>query len=133
MSHRQDPRRITWWTDVLDQLDREIARLALICQVKILDPGVVERVLKNDATVCGTDNPIAFAKLHGLLMLHFAAREKSAEMIGQVQTAVIETDVVDRLRKYFPDVGELPFADPRKRVAQDAEAELRPVAEPHSD
>jgi hypothetical protein len=37
MSRRQDPRQIAWWTDVLDQLDRESPG-SLICQVKILDP-----------------------------------------------------------------------------------------------
>jgi hypothetical protein len=123
MSRRQDPRLIAWWVEILDQIDREIARFALICQVQILDSGVIERVIKNDATVCGTDNPIAFAKLHGLVKLHFAVREKSAEMVGQVQTAVIEADVLDRLRKSFPDLGELPFADLRKRLAGHAEAE----------
>ena len=133
MSRRQDPRQVTWWTEILAQIDREIARFALICQIQILDPGVIERVIKNDATVCGTDNPIAFAKLHGLLMLHFAVREKSAEAVGQVQTAVIEADVIDRLRKSFPDLGELPFADQLKQIARDAEVEHRSAAEPHND
>ena len=47
----------------LDDIDTEIARLALLCQVRILDPGVVERVVRNDASVCGTNNPAAFEKL----------------------------------------------------------------------
>ena len=45
------------WAENLDELDREIARLALVCQVRILDPGIILRVLRKDASVCGTDNP----------------------------------------------------------------------------
>jgi hypothetical protein len=37
---------IAWWAKNIDELDREIARLCLICQVRILDDGVIERVLR---------------------------------------------------------------------------------------
>jgi hypothetical protein len=50
------------WVNSFDDLDQEIARLALLCRVPILDPGNVERVLRKDGSVCGTDNPVAFAK-----------------------------------------------------------------------
>ena len=88
----------------LEDIDREIARMALLCRVKLLQPGVIERVLQRDASVCGTDNPIAFGKLHDMLVLHFAVREKSAEFRGQIPTAAIESYVVERLRKRFPDL-----------------------------
>jgi hypothetical protein len=92
------------WADDLEEVDREIARLVHICQVSIFEPGVIGRVLKNDASVCGAPNPIAFRKLHELLMLHFAIREKSAESFGQAQTAALENYVIERLRKSFPDL-----------------------------
>lgn len=88
----------------LEDIDRELARLARLCQVRLLQPGVMERVLRRDASVCGTDNPIAFAKLHDLLMLHFAVRAKSAEQVGQGQTIAIESYVVERLAKSFPEL-----------------------------
>src|SRR6185295_17135885 len=87
---RQDPLEIAWWAKNIDELDREIARLCLICQVRILDPGVIERVLRKDHSVCATPNRIAFAKLHDMLMLYFAIRKKSVDALGQVQTAQIE-------------------------------------------
>jgi len=93
-----------WWAENLQALDSEIARLALLCQVRILAPGTVERVLSRDASVCGKDNPIAFAKLHDLLLMHFAIREKSADSVGQVQTAQIEAYVIDRLKKRYADL-----------------------------
>jgi hypothetical protein len=90
-----------WWADNLEELDTEIARLAVICGVRILEPGVVQRVLQKDASVCGSPNPPAFAKLHGLLMVHFAIRAKSVDVLGASQTAAIETYVVERLKARF--------------------------------
>jgi hypothetical protein len=81
-----------------------------MCQVRILDPGIILRVLRKDASVCGTDNPLAFAKLHELLMLHLALREKSVETLGQAKTMAIEDYVVERLKKSFPNLGEWPPA-----------------------
>jgi hypothetical protein len=108
MTESQDPFAITWWAEKLDDLDREIARLAQLCQVRILDPGVIERVLRKDAAVCDTANPVAFGKLHDMLMMHLAVRDKSADALGQAQTAGIEADIVERLRKSFPDLGNYP-------------------------
>jgi hypothetical protein len=110
MTEQQDHLQIAWWAKNIDELDREIGRLSLLCQVRILDPGVIERVLKKDAAVCGTPNPIAFAKLHDMLMLYFAIRDKSVDAVGQLQTAAIEAEVIERLRKSFPDVGTFPPA-----------------------
>ena len=34
------------WSKNLDEIDREVARVATICNVRILAPGIIERVLK---------------------------------------------------------------------------------------
>ena len=47
-----------WWLQNLDEIDLEIARLATLCRVRILDPGVIERVLHQDASVCGSANAL---------------------------------------------------------------------------
>ena len=104
MTEQQDHRQIAWWVENFDELDREIGRLCAICQVRILDPGIIERVLKKDASVCGTPNPIAFAKLRNMLMLYFANRQKSVDAVGQLQTAQIEAYVVEQLRNRFADL-----------------------------
>jgi hypothetical protein len=97
-----------WWAENLEALDREIARLSMLCDVRILQPGVLERVLHKDSSVCGTDNPLAFGKLHDLIMLHFAIRKRSAESVGHSKTAAIENYIIERLRKSFPDLGSWP-------------------------
>ena len=106
----EDGYAIAWWAENLEALDREIARLAILCHVKILDPGVVARVLHKDASVCATDNPRAFARLRDLLMVHLALREKSAGALGSPQTAAIEDHIVERLAESFPDLGKWPRA-----------------------
>jgi len=104
----QDRFLVGWWANNLDQLDREIARMALLCEVRILDPGVIARVLKKDVAVCASHNEPAFAKLHDLLMLHLAIRERSTEMVGQSATAGIEADIIARLKASFPELGSGP-------------------------
>ena len=104
MNKQQHGLPAAWWLMNLDEIDREIARLATLCRVKILEPGVIERVLHKDASVCGSSNAIAFKKLHDMLMLHFAVRQKSAEAVGQAETAEIEQYVIERLKKAFPDL-----------------------------
>jgi hypothetical protein len=104
MTGQQRALEIAWWTKNIDELDREIGRLCAICQVRILDPGVIERVLEKDASVCGTSNPVAFAMLHDMLMFYFADRKKAVDAVGELKTAQIETHVIEELRSRFADL-----------------------------
>jgi len=104
MTEQPDHQQTAWWETNIDELDREIGRLCTICEVRILDPGVIERVIKKDASVCGTPNPIAFAKLHNMLIFYFLLRDKAVDAIGQRETAQIEAHVVEELRKRFADL-----------------------------
>lgn len=87
----------------LEEIDNEIARLALLCRIPLLDPGMLERVLKNDASVCGTDNSRAFSKLRSLLMLHYSVREKAVVELGQAETLAMVDDIVAGLRRRIGD------------------------------
>jgi len=106
MTESQDGPAVTEWAYRLEELDREIARMALLCRVRILDPNVLERVLRNDRSVCETQNPIAFAKLHGLLMVHLALWKQSTDALGGAQKAQIEAHIIERLRKLFPAIAD---------------------------
>lgn len=92
-----------WWSHSLSEVDKEVARLASICNVRLLDPGVVERVLGNDSSVCGTANPVAFEKLRNVLMMHYAVRTRAADSIGQGGADVLVKQIVDELKKKFGD------------------------------
>ena len=92
-----------FWSQSLSEVDREVMRLASICNVRLLDPGVIERVLGNDASVCGSSNAIAFEKLRNVLMMHYAVRGRAADSIGQGQASALVEKIVEDLRKKFGD------------------------------
>ena len=41
-----------FWAKKFNDIDTEIAGLATICDVHLFDRGVIDRVIRNDATVC---------------------------------------------------------------------------------
>lgn len=92
-----------WWGKNLDDVAREVARLSIACDVRILDPGIIERVLKNDASVCGTRNPAGFAKLRGALMMHYHVRDQTTGALGEAQTRELIDQIVERVRKQVGD------------------------------
>ena len=92
-----------WWAKNLSEVDRELARLALICKTQLLDPGAIERVLANDASVCGTRNPLAFEKLRNLLMMHYDLRARAVDAIGEAKTQVVIAGIVEKLKEKFGD------------------------------
>jgi hypothetical protein len=98
-----------FWGAQLDNVMTEIAREAFICEVKILQPGVIERVLHNDDSVCGTRNPLAFKKLRDLLMMGFVVREKAFEKMGALEADALIKDIRAELSKRFGDgIGQPP-------------------------
>jgi len=99
MSDRLNEFSTTFWAKSLDDVDHEIARYATMCNVRILDAGVNERVLKNDSSVCGTKNDAAFTKLRTTLMLHYHVREQAAGQVGEAQTQKLVAAIVEKLRE----------------------------------
>jgi len=92
-----------FYSHSLSEVDREVARLASICSVRLLDPGVIERVLANDAGVCGTSNAVAFEKLRNVLMMHYAVRARAVEQIGHAGADVLVKEIIEDLQKKFGD------------------------------
>ena len=77
------------WSRHLDGIAEELLRLAIACDLRLRDPGVIERVLKNDETVCGRKNPRAFEKLRKLLMATYDSLGKAIDRIGPEETRKI--------------------------------------------
>jgi hypothetical protein len=88
-----------FWGRQLEGVMTEIAREASICQVRLLDPGVIEAVLHNNPSVCGKDNPLAFKKLRELLMLGFMVQEKSVKKLGALETEELVKAIREHLRE----------------------------------
>ncbi len=103
MSEQTSNLGAAWWAKNLDDVDKEVARLSSICGVRILDPGIIERVLKDDATVCSHGNPVAFRKLRETMMLHYSIRERTAGAVGEAATQAVIREIVERLQKRLGD------------------------------
>ena len=95
--------RHTRWSKHFEEIDREIGQLADLCRIRLLDPGVIERVLHKDTLVCGTQNARAFDKLRTLLMMHYSVREKAVVALGERETIAIVNEIVERLRARYGD------------------------------
>jgi hypothetical protein len=93
-----------WHQKQLNTVDDEIARFAFICDIKILDPGVIERVIAGDATVCGKNNKKAFRQLRALVGMHYALTDDSIRSLGPEESGKLLDEIRERLRKRY-DLG----------------------------
>ena len=66
----------------LASIDMEIARLAQLCGIDMLQAGVAEAVLRNDSSLCISSNAVAWDKLRGLLVLHYHVVAENAAADG---------------------------------------------------
>ncbi len=74
------------WARHFDTIGDELLRLTTVCGVNLREPGVVERIVKNDETVCTKKNAIGFRKLRDLVMATFSSLNKAADRIGPEET-----------------------------------------------
>ena len=89
--------RHTPWARHLDAIGDELMRLSIACKVRLRDPGVIERILKNDETVCGTKNSVGFRKLQSLVKATFNSLNKAVDRIGPAETKLITDAIIERL------------------------------------
>ena len=84
----------------MDDVMSEIARQATICKVRLLDPGVIDAVIRNDPSVCGTSNPLSFKKLRDAMLLGFVVKGKSVDALGPVETEGLITAIRERIQAH---------------------------------
>ncbi len=85
------------WEKTVEDIDLEIAQLAIMCHVRLLDPGVIERVLDNDRRDCGSGHDSGFEKLRGMLFLHYEVQARLAEELGPADAG----QIVQRVRHHL--------------------------------
>ena len=87
----------TWSVSNLGEVDREIVRLSELCDIRIFDAEVIERLLRDDASVCAKSNRYAFKKLRGMLMLYYHARMRAAHRLGKARATLLAQALIERL------------------------------------
>ncbi len=95
-----------WYQRQLEPVDQEIARLANICGIALLDPGVVERVVNGDTVVCSKPNPLAFEKLRGLIKMHYMLKCESVLALGPEKSQEMLETIREGLRDRYRLSGE---------------------------
>jgi hypothetical protein len=78
-----------------------MSRLCVVCDIKMLEPGIGERVLKGDQSVCGRNDPKVFEKLRQHLMAYCHVEERAIKRLGADDVRTMLDDVrasIARLR-----------------------------------
>ena len=92
------------WERHFEGIADELLNLAIACDVRLREPGVIERVLRNDATVCGRKNEEGFRKMRSLLIAFYNSVGKAAERIGPEDTKRI-IEAITEQKKQLRDSG----------------------------
>lgn len=88
------------WVRHLDAIADELVRLTAICDVQLREPQVIDRILKNDETVCGKRNPIGFRKLRSLLVAVYGSLNKAIDRLGADETKAITDAIIARIDRH---------------------------------
>ena len=88
-----------YWGRQIEGIAHELSRLAIACDIEIGKDGLVERILKNDETVCGRKSPEAFQMIRKHLMALFSVEEGAIDRIGAAETKEITDMVHDAIVK----------------------------------
>ena len=94
--------RSRYFREQFDAIAHELSILAIACDIDFFaGDDVVQRIMHNDAGVCGRDAPEAFEKLRHHLLALYPLEERAIERIGVEQTREILIEVrasIARLR-----------------------------------
>ena len=87
------------WERHFEGIADELLHLAVACDLRLRDAGVIERVLKNDQSVCGRKNEEGFQKLRNLLIAYYDSLGKAIDRIGPEETKKIVDALTARKMK----------------------------------
>jgi len=82
-----------YWGRQIDAIAHELSKLSIICDIELDRPGLAERILKNDESVCGRNNPEVFLQIRQHLMALFTLEERAIERLGPEDTKEILNQV----------------------------------------
>ena len=86
-----------YWNRQIDDVARELSKLAIICDIELGKPGLAERILKNDESVCGRKNSKVFQRIRQHLTALFSLEKGAIDRIGPEDTKQILDQVRDAI------------------------------------
>ena len=95
MTHKPNPQ----WARHFEAIADELLHLAVACDVRLREPGVIERIIRDDQSVCGRKNEIGFQKLRKLLIATYDSLGKAIDRIGPEETHAIIEAITGHLEK----------------------------------
>ena len=87
------------WERHFEGIADELLHLAIACDVRLREPGVIERILRNDASVCRRKNEHSFHKMRNLLTAYYNSLGKAVDRIGPEETKKIIEVITERKKK----------------------------------
>ena len=87
------------WERHFEGIADELLHLAISCDVQLREAGVIERILKNDASVCGRTNERSFRSMHNLLVAYYNSIGKAVDRIGPKETKKIIDAISERMKE----------------------------------
>jgi hypothetical protein len=87
------------WERHFEGIADELLHLAVACDVLLREPGVIEKILRNDQSVCGRQNEQSFRKMRNLLVAYYDSLGKAVDRIGPQETKKIIDVITERKKK----------------------------------
>ena len=87
------------WSRHIEAIAEELLHLSTACDVSLRDPGVIERIITGDESVCGRRNEHGFRKLRALVMATYDSLGKSIDRIGPAETKKITEAIAAHMRQ----------------------------------
>jgi len=91
-----------FWSRQIDALAHELSKQAIICDIELGKPGLAERILKNDESVCGRKNPKVFRQMRQHLVALFSLETAAVERLGAEDTK----EILDAVRAAITAIRE---------------------------
>jgi hypothetical protein len=85
--------------DQFQAIGEEMSRLAIACDIDLFQKDIGERILREDESVCGRKNTVAFKKIRRLLMAFYPLELKTIDRLGVAETEVILEQVREAIRE----------------------------------
>ena len=80
-----------------EALVSEISKLAVACDVDVLNADSVVKSVRGDDSVCRRKNPTAFRKLRNLLIMLFELEGRALDRLGGQELGVIADELIQKL------------------------------------